>query len=1002
MPYNKNYFANSSVVEYEGETNDKGEKIGKWVYYYPNGNIKSSGHYDSDLAEGEWTFYSESGVIQSKGGFEKGQWHGPWQWYDEKGNLREKGSYRNNLLHGHHTWFVNGKITTEGEYREGKKAGVWKWYNNEGILVRKDEYLNDQIHGTSEIFNDDGSPKEIAHYYHNLKHGEFITFQKGKKKVQKYEMGLLLLSDDKMQKIAEQLNTQKDYYKKTDVLIKKFGYEGITPALWYFVTKGYLDINKHIDLLYELTSYNAETFFTPQNVIKILQQINLAEHKNSYTGITPYWNTHLDKMTFWAYQNNPRAFDDSFSTFTHQAQKGFCTLLARAGKAIPENLKKEILQDIATQVANFGTLGNTKIGEKQEFLYTLTEGKIDEINILNIEGTFNKSFYEFLENFGSYSDWQNTLLSAALSPKSANIHPNRCKDAFQIASVEQFCALIKKMHYSGYHTLYHLFNWRGFGIDELEHCAKILDEGWQKGYRAEIALVVAILQHQEQKKAVPKWYDEWLNLDSFYWGESNGTMFEGLDFTKKALEYLGKERSSGIILKKLGNQYGWEKSFAFINLLDKKEQDELISKLSNIQESNLYSIRNFIQAISQLHLEYLESKLKDFASNSIPYQILQTSILAHLANFAKNQIQWSESYDTYLDIHLWQPQYQDDFAHYLLPYYKKILSFLPSQRIEKILLPQIDLQKNTWGRIFSLFNENTPQSLLQKAAESLAKASASQISKIRNFVYYFLLDFRESGTASYFVKIALQNNAKGEILQTFQEGLGTYKYEEILKQSGKQASTPATKSETIKQLIDEYFAEKPDAPTTHIYYLEPLYDQKPDNHSLNYIGGQAPIKKELIPTFENKKMQHIFTLDVRTMPLLAQRIPENTIALSFFVYNPDYNEAYEPFNEQTAILFLKEGDIQRSKSLADSYTFQITALKVPTEIFDYECSDEGREIRKKVYQAPCYVLGEPIWLQDEQHQGNFLLQFDESFGNVNLGDSGLMYVFEDTAFWQCY
>lgn len=30
------------------------------------------------------------------------------------------------------------------------------------------------------------------------------------------------------------------------------------------------------------------------------------------------------------------------------------------------------------------------------------------------------------------------------------------------------------------------------------------------------------------------------------------------------------------------------------------------------------------------------------------------------------------------------------------------------------------------------------------------------------------------------------------------------------------------------------------------------------------------------------------------------------------------------------------------------------------------------------------------------------MQFDEGFVDVNLGDMGVMYVFEDSAFWQCH
>ena len=52
---------------------------------------------------------------------------------------------------------------------------------------------------------------------------------------------------------------------------------------------------------------------------------------------------------------------------------------------------------------------------------------------------------------------------------------------------------------------------------------------------------------------------------------------------------------------------------------------------------------------------------------------------------------------------------------------------------------------------------------------------------------------------------------------------------------------------------------------------------------------------------------------------------------------------------------------------------------------------------------PGRALGFPIWLQgDEDSGGEFLFQFDEALAYTNLGDSGVMYVFDDTAFWQCH
>lgn len=58
------------------------------------------------------------------------------------------------------------------------------------------------------------------------------------------------------------------------------------------------------------------------------------------------------------------------------------------------------------------------------------------------------------------------------------------------------------------------------------------------------------------------------------------------------------------------------------------------------------------------------------------------------------------------------------------------------------------------------------------------------------------------------------------------------------------------------------------------------------------------------------------------------------------------------------------------------------------------------ELRKLVNAESARVGGQALWLQGAEHDGSFLMQFDEQFVNVNLGDARIMYLFEDTAFWQ--
>jgi hypothetical protein len=150
-------------------------------------------------------------------------------------------------------------------------------------------------------------------------------------------------------------------------------------------------------------------------------------------------------------------------------------------------------------------------------------------------------------------------------------------------------------------------------------------------------------------------------------------------------------------------------------------------------------------------------------------------------------------------------------------------------------------------------------------------------------------------------------------------------------------------------------------------------------------------------------MAHLFTLDVRTMPELAKRVGADVVCVSVFCWHPDHNEAWEADTDQTGVVFTTAAQLATPATLPedvelrDPAWFEVVAIDVPPSVWA-----EKSDLRQQIYQCHGRVLGEPLWLQDEQDGGDFLMQFDESFCSMNLGDAGIMYVFEDAAFWQCH
>lgn len=202
------------------------------------------------------------------------------------------------------------------------------------------------------------------------------------------------------------------------------------------------------------------------------------------------------------------------------------------------------------------------------------------------------------------------------------------------------------------------------------------------------------------------------------------------------------------------------------------------------------------------------------------------------------------------------------------------------------------------------------------------------------------------------------------------------------------------------------------------------------------------------------RMEHLWTIDLRGLTGLGT--PSQARALQLYVSNAAYHEAWTAGTPHTRVVVLGEADVaagrftgeipERSKDHT-AKRFTLVPVTVPAAVFGKP--DEGTPLaalHKAIWKAPARLGGEPIWLQgdpDEQDDygdfgdeeedeggegdedaegdedsegeaaapreplglpayGGFVLQFDESFVDVNLGDSGVMYVTGNDAHFQCY
>jgi hypothetical protein len=182
---------------------------------------------------------------------------------------------------------------------------------------------------------------------------------------------------------------------------------------------------------------------------------------------------------------------------------------------------------------------------------------------------------------------------------------------------------------------------------------------------------------------------------------------------------------------------------------------------------------------------------------------------------------------------------------------------------------------------------------------------------------------------------------------------------------------------------------------TRIWTLSADYEQQPERHTIDRVGGRpVGVDDARWPRFQGKAMSHVLTVDLRDrVPALAREWR----AAALFLHSPDYNEAYEPETEQSCVVLLSEAEVARGEAPAEAGS---GAELLRAGVLRLEPAD-GMD-RETLYQHS-FLGGEPIWLQDEEGDSeSFILQFDEELVSINLGDCGIMYMFDDAAWWQCH
>ena len=179
------------------------------------------------------------------------------------------------------------------------------------------------------------------------------------------------------------------------------------------------------------------------------------------------------------------------------------------------------------------------------------------------------------------------------------------------------------------------------------------------------------------------------------------------------------------------------------------------------------------------------------------------------------------------------------------------------------------------------------------------------------------------------------------------------------------------------------------------FYTWTTVSKRPSSKSLNQLGGRPPgFDKDRWPegSYGSKRLDHLFTLDLSTMPAL-QVYFKDARTLSLFCTDQRkvsmYDIGYPDNSAMHLVTSTQEQIDQAGKTLPKGK---------PAKARGYLKPIEHTWAEREEYFGRSRILGMvPMWCQSEQHQGHFLLQCGEE---LTVAGDGLVYVFDDSVFAQ--
>jgi antitoxin component YwqK of YwqJK toxin-antitoxin module len=1008
----------SGVVTCEGQF-VHGKRSGTWTWRHPAGTMSCRREYVDGKAHGQELSWYADGALEAEGLNVDGLREGKWVWRFATGELKGTYTYNAGKQEGPYEWWhTPNQRHSVGAFRADRHMGDWTWWNTDGVVDTIRGYnAKGQFHGMETVNFQDGSlsrrgnwihskrdgawvenygagkPKEKAVYVDGQYDGVVETWDaSGKVTTREYARGLPTdLTAKKLTSIAKKIRKQKESHAKMDAIGDVVDYGLRQALLLHLHARGILNLSEEPVLWAELIN-GAVSGAQLVDILTGIKSYATPEHPLGM--LTSFWPRSLDELSGQVYARDPGPLDAAWADFPEPVKKGFALVLRRLGTLGEADIDGGVLADLAQVHVDEGL---------PDYLWMLTPDGPERAKVYGENRRPNEEFYRFLGLFGPREEWEAAVLQLAMEN---HCYFNTGVDAYKRASPAQLIALCNQTTPEIEHVYYCLDELRSDEPEELLVLAKTGKRGL-----AEPAAICAIRRLAGRGQPIPEVLDAAISFRGYH-SSSGHQRFIGLKQTIEAMTALPQDRAQAIFERGFEDRY---QAKLVLPVLAGFPEEGLRARAFHIVKAKAaekhFDMDFIAQALARWGVEALPAlhQQHQLAKPKALKDTFKRAIVVLLADLAEQGETWDVVYDAHIDFHGWSRAVdKHNYEHYVQPYVCKAASALPSERRERVLLGAFDEQHAAFHRPFACLKHVRTTAVWHAGFTALLDRVDNIKGNTKFDIQRVLGELGED--VDPWLRWCMENNPSPKLV-----GIFNHAFHDLDLRRAKWAQASGGKLDVPQPLhaVDELAKRianfKGGGERDRIYLLKKV-DAQPDG-SLNRIGGCPPgIDVDGWPGSEEEPMEHLFTLDLDTMPEL--RGPNSkTRAVAMFINNAGFNEAWTPGNKDTQLVRLTqeavdEGalDAPPGKPIRSGW-FVPVPVEVPRAIWEEDLDPESDlgELRTAVYQANARVLGEPIWLQDGAHWGHLVLQFDQGFvDEVNLGDCGVMYAFTDTQFWQCH